>query len=91
MRLQDKVVLVTASTRGIGLAIVKKCAQEGAKVYMAARDMERAREIASTLPGVKCVYNDATKPETFDAMVTEVVEDAGRILGRGTELGLRCK
>ena len=42
MRLKDKVILVTASTRGIGLAIVKKCVQEGAKVYMAARDMERA-------------------------------------------------
>ena len=28
MRLKDKVVLVTASTRGIGLAIVKKCVAE---------------------------------------------------------------
>ena len=79
MRLQDKVILVTASTRGIGLAIVKKCAQEGAQVYMAARDMERAREIANTLHGVKCVYNDAAKPETFLSMVEDVVEDAGRI------------
>ena len=79
MRLKDKVILVTASTRGIGLAIVKKCAQEGAQVYMAARDMERAREIANTLHGVKCVYNDAAKPETFLSMVEDVVEDAGRI------------
>ena len=79
MRLQDKVILVTASTRGIGLAIVKKCAQEGAKVYMAARDTERAQEIANTLTGVKCVYNDATKPETFTSMVEEVVQDAGHI------------
>jgi NAD(P)-dependent dehydrogenase (short-subunit alcohol dehydrogenase family) len=79
MRLQDKVILVTASTRGIGLAIVKKCAEEGAKVYMAARDMERAQEIANTLDGVKCVYNDATKPETFSSMVEDVLRDAGRI------------
>ena len=56
MRLQDKVILVTASTRGIGLAIVKKCTQEGARVYMAARDMERAQEIANSMNGVKCVY-----------------------------------
>ena len=34
MRLQDKVVLVTASTRGIGLATVQACAKEGAIVYM---------------------------------------------------------
>ena len=79
MELTEKVILVTASTRGIGLAIVRKCAAEGARVYMAARDMERAQEIANTLGGVKCVYNDSTKPETFTTMVEEVVQDAGRI------------
>ena len=79
MRLKDKVVLITASTRGIGLAIVKKCAMEGAQVYMAARDLDRAQEITKTLPNTKCVYNDATKPETFTTMVDEVVQDAGRI------------
>ena len=79
MRLKDKVILVTASTRGIGLAIVKKCAQEGARVYMAARDTARAKEVAVTLKGVNCVYNDATKPETFASMVEEVVAHAGRI------------
>ena len=79
MRLKDKVVLVTASTRGIGLAIVKKCAEEGAQVYMAARDMERAQEIAKSLSGARCVYNDAGKPETFLSMVEDVVRDSGRI------------
>ena len=79
MRLKDKVVLITASTRGIGLACVKKCAKEGARVYMAARNVERAQEIANTLNNVKCVYNDATKPETFTSMVEDVVKDAGRI------------
>lgn len=79
MRLKDKVVLVTASTRGIGLACVKACVKEGAAVYMAARNMEQATVIASALPGVKCVYNDATKPETFSSMVEDVVSDAGRI------------
>ena len=79
MRLKDKVVLITASTRGIGFACVKKCAKEGARVYMAARNVERAQEIADTLDGVKFVYNDATKPETFTSMVEDVVKDAGRI------------
>ena len=79
MRLKDKVVLITASTRGIGLACVKKCAKEGARVYMAARNVERAQEIVNTLNNVKCVYNDATKPETFTSMVEDVVKDVGRI------------
>ena len=79
MRLKNKVVLITASTRGIGLACVKACVKEGARVYMAARNLSRAQEIANTLDGVKCVYNDAIKPETFRSMVEEVVQDVGRI------------
>ena len=43
MRLQDKVIVVTAATRGIGAAIVRACAQEGAIVYIGARNMERAQ------------------------------------------------
>ena len=83
MRLRDKVVLITASTRGIGLACVKKCAKEGASVYMAARDPQRAQEIAHALNAqsgkVKCVFNDATKQETFSTMVDDAAKDAGRI------------
>lgn len=83
MRLKDKIILITASTRGIGLATVKACAKEGARVYMAARNPERANAEADKLNAegcrVKYVYNDATKPETFVSMVEEVVTDAGRI------------
>ena len=83
MRLKDKVILITASTRGIGLACVKACAKENAVVYMAARNLERAQEIADVLNqeggNVKCVYNDALKPETFTSMVEDVVNDAGKI------------
>lgn len=83
MRLKEKVVLVTASTRGIGLACVKACAKEGACVYMAARNLQQAQEISDQLNAdggkVKCVYNDATKPETFTTMVEKVMRDAGRI------------
>lgn len=83
MRLQDKIVLVTASSRGIGLACAEACAREGAVVYMAARDLERAQQEADRLNTeggrVKCVYNDATKPETFSTLVDEVVKDAGGI------------
>ena len=83
MRLNNKVILVTASTRGIGLAITKACAKEGGIVCMAARDLTRAQEIADQLLSegcrVHCVYNDATKPETFLSMVEETVKKAGRI------------
>ena len=83
MRLKGKVVVVTASTRGIGLAIVKACAAEGAIVYMGARNLERAKEIADQLNAegkkVRWVCNDATEDESYAAMIEEVVEKEGRI------------
>lgn len=83
MRLQDKVVLVTASTRGIGHAVVEACAAEGAVVYMAARNLERAREGSKKLNArglqVRCVYNDATVPDSYRSMVDETVREAGRV------------
>ena len=83
MRLKNKVILITASTRGIGLACVKACAKEGAIIYMAARNEVTANEIINDLNKqgyqVKYVYNDATKPETFISMIEEVVEKEGRI------------
>lgn len=83
MRLKNKVVLVTASTRGIGLAIAKACAREGAVLYMAARNLDKAGEIAKELKDegliVKTVYNDAYKKDTYISMVEEVVKNEGRI------------
>lgn len=83
MKLKDKIVLVTASTRGIGLACVRACAKEGATVYMAARNLSLAKEEADKLNSegckVKYVYNDASKPETYITMIQEVINDSGRI------------
>ena len=83
MKLKDKTVLITASTRGIGLACVKACAKEGATVYMAARNLELAKNEADKLNSkghkVKYVYNDASKPESYTTMTEDVIKDAGRI------------
>ena len=83
MKLRDKVVVVTASTRGIGLAITEACAREGAQVYMAARNLERAEKEAARLKGeglrVECVYNDADVPESYVTMAEEVAKREGRV------------
>ncbi len=83
MRLKGKVVLITAATRGIGLACVKACAREGAVVFLGARNLERGQQIAQTLnregANVQCVYHDATKPESYRAMVEEVVRNGGSV------------
>lgn len=83
MRLKNKVVLITASTRGIGLECVKRFSKEGATVYMAARNLERANERAQELNdkgyNVNVVYNDASKKETYISMVDEVIKKEGKI------------
>ena len=83
MKLKDKVVIVTASTRGIGLAVTESCAKEGAVVYMAARNLERAEKEATRLNNagfkVRCVYNDASVPESYASMAEEVEKNEGRI------------
>lgn len=83
MRLEKKVVLITASTRGIGLSCVQRFAREGATVYMGARNLEVAAERAKELNdkgfNVKIVYNDASKKETYLSMVEEVIKNEGKI------------
>lgn len=83
MRLKDKIVVVTASTSGIGLAIVKACAMEGASVYMAARNLEKAEAIKDDLEreqlNVKVVYYDAKNKDTAQAMIEEVATKEGKI------------
>ncbi len=83
MKLIDKTILITAATRGIGLACVKACAREGACVYMGARNPERAEKTVTDLKEsgfqVHWVYQDAAKPETCASMIDTVIKDAGRI------------
>ncbi len=83
MRLKEKVIIVTASTRGIGWAIVQACAKEGAIVYMAVRRVEDAREQVKDRNKegeiIKAVYCDASKPETYGSMIKEVVRNEGRL------------
>lgn len=83
MRLKNKIIVITASTRGIGLACVKSCAREGAIIYMAARNLKAAEKTAGELNTqgycVKYVYNDASKPDTFVSMVDEVVKNEGHL------------
>ena len=82
-RLENKIALVTSSTRGIGLACARRLAEEGAKVYLAVRRMDAGREIAGQIEKAggkaEAVYFDATVPETFTSMIDRTVEREGRL------------
>lgn len=80
MRLENKVVLVTAATRGIGLAIAAACAREGAVVYVAGRDPEKCRRVCEAL-GYKArwVPLDASDDAAFQPMADRCGREAGHI------------
>lgn len=82
-KLENKIAMVTSSTRGIGLACAEKLADHGAKVYFAVRRLEAGEELVKALnekglQGGVC-YFDADKPETFRTSVEEVIQKEGRI------------
>ena len=47
--LENKVALVSSSTRGIGLACAKTLAAQGAAVYLGVRRLEAGQQIADEL------------------------------------------
>tara|TARA_Y100001970_G_C14198731_1_gene839767 strand:- start:545 stop:1288 length:744 start_codon:yes stop_codon:yes gene_type:complete len=49
MRLKNKNIIITGSTRGIGLAIAHECAKEGANIVIHGTNPEKVKEIVSLL------------------------------------------
>ena len=49
MTLQDRTVFITGGSRGIGLAIAKRCAVDGAKVVIAAKTVEANPKLPGTI------------------------------------------
>lgn len=81
--LSDKVAIVTGASQGIGQAIAIALAQWGARVTLAARNLERLQETArqvEAVGGVACVVaTDVTCAEQIQTMVDTTLEQFGRI------------
>jgi 3-oxoacyl-[acyl-carrier protein] reductase len=86
--IKDKVALVTAASRGIGLGIAKALAAEGAKVAIAARNPDSVNQAASTFGGFG-VAADLLKAEDCERAVTETRNALGAIDILVNNLGMR--
>lgn len=79
--LKDRVALVTAASAGLGLAVARELAREGAKVAICGRSpdrlqaaVEQLRQINETAVGFRV---DVSKPEQVEKLVADTVDHFG--------------
>jgi L-fucose dehydrogenase len=98
LQLQDKVVIVTGGAKGIGAAIVRACADEGAVPVIVGHDPETGGALQSELKqkGSKCglISVDLGTAAACEQSVAQTVKEFGRLdalvnnAGRNDKVGL---
>jgi NAD(P)-dependent dehydrogenase (short-subunit alcohol dehydrogenase family) len=77
-RLADKVAVVTGGCSGIGLATVRRFAEEGASVVVADLADETGEELATEVSGLY-VHCDVASKDDVDTLFAAAVERYGRV------------
>lgn len=82
--LQDKVVLITGASRGIGKSIAEECVKQGAIVafsYLSSEEKAKALELELSVNGgvAKGFKSDAGKYDEAQQLVDDVVAEFGTI------------
>ena len=79
--LQDKTILVTGASSGIGKAIAIECSKMGAKVFITGRNEQRLQETFNQLDGEQPHYivADLTIKEDIDNLVEKVKDLDGLV------------
>lgn len=77
--LKSKVVLVTGGSKGIGKAIAASFKQEGARVAIAARNLDNLNQASDELGGVTVYAGDLTDKAARERVFEQLMDDFGTI------------
>ncbi|NLY90110.1 MAG: SDR family oxidoreductase [Firmicutes bacterium] len=81
--LAGKVVVITGSTRGIGLAIAEACARNGAKVVISSRNAVKVNEVVGSLQekgyAVTGLATDVSRKDDLQQLFEHAIATWGRI------------
>lgn len=78
--LEDSTIIVTGASRGLGHSMVKRFAEEGARLTLTARDADRMSEIADDLPTEAVVVAaDIRDSEAVQRVVERSITEFGRV------------
>ncbi len=79
MQIKNKIAIVTGASGGIGLALAKELAENGAKVVLAARSLDALKKLEKEVPNTYAVKTDMRKPEDVKNLIQKAKEKFGRI------------
>ena len=79
--MQNKVVIITGASSGIGKALAEKYASEGWNLVLAARRIDRLRELQNKLKTVAVlpVKTDVTKEQDCKFLIESAIQKFGKI------------
>jgi short-subunit dehydrogenase len=79
-RFAQRAVIVTGASSGLGVAIARAFAAEGAAIVLAARNADRLRQVAAGFSGeILAVPCDVSKRADVDNLITQTLARFGRL------------
>lgn len=81
MQLNEKVIMITGASSGIGAATAKRLASAGSKLVLIARREDRLNEIQQEFPEAEILIEslDVTDYTAFETAVQDTIDKFGRI------------
>ena len=80
-KLEGRAILVTGASSGIGRAVARRCASEGANVLATGRSEVLLGELAQEYPSIAVQPADLTEADAADACAATAASRFGRLDG----------